>query len=300
MEFSIVIPVRNRPDALRRVLSGIRDAAPPAAPFEVLVVDNGSTDSTARVAEAFDARLLHEPVPNRCRARNLGAREALGRWVVFIDSDCVPRPDWLQKLERAIAACPPAERVGMVAGRILAAPAPSPVGQYIDHRKWIDQEKFLTPGRRYHSPFAATANLAVRREVYLELGGLDPALPYSGEDADLCWRFAEAGWRIRYAPEAEVIHEHRATLRGLWGQAWDYGNGQADLFAKWRVQWRARSWIEAHHYVWALKGLLKTPWRLALGCTPLERREPFYDFVANTALALGRARGGLRHKIWVI
>src|SRR5690348_486485 len=122
MEFSVVIPVRNRPEALRQALRALLAGAPPAAPFEVIVVDNGSTDDTPRVAEECGARLLREPIPNRCRARNLGVAEARGRWVVFLDSDCVPQPDWLQKFAAAVAAQQTDEGIAMIAGAILAAP----------------------------------------------------------------------------------------------------------------------------------------------------------------------------------
>jgi GT2 family glycosyltransferase len=300
MKLSVVIPVRNRPDQIRRCLAGVLGGAFPADRFEVLVVDNGSTDSTARVAEEAGARVLSEPAPNRCRARNLGAREARGRWVAFLDSDCVPDPDWLEMLARAIDKVAPEEPVALLAGLVRPAAPQTPVEAYIARRRWIDQEKFLSPGRRFSPPFAATANLAVRRDVWLELGGLDPELAVAGEDADFCWRAARAGWRILYVPEAAVTHHHRATLGGLWRQAYHYGIGQADLFAQWRGEWGARVWIEPKHYVWALKALLKTPVSFALSRGPLERREPFYDFLSNLALVAGRIAGGLRHRALIL
>lgn len=170
----------------------------------------------------------------------------------------------------------------------------------LGQQRLIDQEKFLTPGRRFSPPFAATANLAVRREVYQALGGLDPALAVAGEDADFCWRAARAGWGLRYVPDAAVTHCHRSTLRGLWRQSYHYGIGQVDLFAKWREPWGVRAWVEPRHYSWALKGLLKFPLRLAVGRTPLTRLEPFYDFLANTAMAAGRLRAGYAHRLPVI
>lgn len=306
MLFSVIIPVRNRPDQLRRCLSGILANALPRERYEILVVDNGSTDATPAVAAEFPGvRLVSEPVPNRCRARNRGATEARGAWLLFIDSDCIPAPDWLARYEssiQALASTPnsDSDTVALLAGPILPAPPASPVEAFIARRGWIDQEKFLAPGRRFSPPFAATANLAVRADVYRALGGLDPALAVAGEDADFCWRAARAGWAIRFVPGAAVTHYHRSTLGGLWRQAYHYGIGNAELFAKWRADWGARAWVEPCHYVWALKGALKAPLRLLAGRDPLARREPFYDFLANLAMAAGRARGALKRRTPVL
>lgn len=306
MELSVAIPVRNRPAELRRCLEGL--AAQDFAPewYEVIVVDNGSTDDTARVAQECGARsglalrVVSEPEPNRCRARNRGAAEARAPWVAFLDSDCVPEPGWLCELAQTIRNLNPEERVAAIAGPVHAAPPVTTVEAYIARRRWIDQEKFLTPGRRFSPPFAATANLAVRRDVYLELGGLDPELHVAGEDADWCWRAATAGWSLAYAQAAAVVHTHRATLGGLWRQSYHYGIGNAELFAKWRAAWGARVWIEPRTILWAAKALLKTPYGFLAGRTPLDRREAFYDFVANTAMVLGRMRGGLKRRVWVL
>lgn len=301
MLFSVIIPVRNRPEPLRRCLAGLRAGTLPENQYEIIVVNNASTDSTPQVAARFTGvHILLEPVPNRCRARNLGAAGARGDWLVFIDSDCVPDPDWLANLAAAVQALPAGDKTGLLAGKIRPAPPQTPVEAFIARRRWIDQEKFLAPGRRFSPPFAATANLAVRRELYLALDGLDPDLATAGEDADLCWRAAAEGSPIRYVPSAVVTHYHRSTLSGLWRQSYHYGIGQAELFVKWRLLWGARVWFEPRLYVWALKGLLKSPFRYVLVRDPIERREPFYDFLANLGLIAGRLRVAIRRRALIL
>ncbi|MCE5230357.1 glycosyltransferase [bacterium] len=300
MDLSVVIPVRNRPDGIRRAIEAVLRGGFDRSRFEFIVIDNGSTDDTARVAAAAGARVISEPVPNRCRARNRGAEAASGRWLAFIDSDCVPEPGWLTSLSRAIADADPHPKRALIAGPVLPAPPSSPVEAYIAKRRWVDQEKFLTPGRRFSPPFAATANLAIRRDVYLHLGGLDPDLATAGEDADFCWRAAEAGYELHYEPNASIVHYHRATLSGLCRQSYEYGIGNAELFARWKTKWDARAWIEPRRYAWAIKALVKTPFAFVLHADPLARREPFYDFLANTAMALGRLRGAIRHRTLII
>lgn len=300
MEISVVIPVRNRPEGIRRAVDGVLGCKCDRSTFELIVVDNGSTDETARVAAEAGARVIGEPVPNRCRARNRGAQAVAGKWLAFIDSDCVPEPGWLASLMRAIADAESHTKRALIAGPVLPSPPTSSVDEYIARRKWVDQEKFLTPGRRFSPPFAATANLAVRRDVYLALGGLDPELATAGEDADLCWRAAQAGWELHYEPAAAVVHYHRSTLGGLWRQSRDYGIGNAELFARWKNKWDANAWIEPRRYAWAIKALVKSPFAFAFASDPLARREPFYDFLANTAMALGRIQGGMRTRTLVI
>ncbi len=300
MELSVVIAVRNRPEGIRRAIEGVLRGTVPRERFELIVVDNGSTDGTAAVAAAAGARVIDEAVPNRCRARNRGADAAAGKWLAFIDSDCVPEPGWLDALLHATEEAQAHPRRALIAGPVLPARPASTVEAYIAKRRWVDQEKFLAPGRRFSPPFAATANLAVRREVYLALGGLDPELATAGEDADFCWRAAEAGWELHFEPAAALVHHHRATLGGLWRQSFDYGIGNAELFARWKNRWGARAWIEPRRYAWAMKALVKSPFAFAWARDPLARREPFYDFLANAAMALGRLRGGLRRKTLVI
>lgn len=300
MEISVIIPVRNRPVQIRRAVEGVLACDLARDRYELIVVDNDSTDATADVAAEAGARVVSEPIPNRCRARNRGAEAAQGRWLAFIDSDCVPDPGWLPALACAIAEADLNPKRALIAGPVLAAPPASPVEAYIAKRRWIDQEKFMQPGRRFSPPFAATANLMVRRDVYFALKGLDPTLAVAGEDADFCWRAAEAGWELHCEPAAAVVHDHRATIGGLWRQSRDYGLGNAELFARWHEKWSASCWIEPRRYGWAAKALIKSPFFFAIGRNELERREPFYDFLANTAMALGRIQGGFKHRVIVI
>ncbi|MEN6626727.1 MAG: glycosyltransferase [Candidatus Sumerlaeia bacterium] len=300
MEISVVIPVRNRPEQIRRAVEGVLACDLPRDEYELIVVDNGSTDDTAAAAAEAGARVVSEPVPNRCRARNRGAEAARGRWIAFIDSDCVPEPGWLGAMARAAAEATCEPKRALIAGAVLPAPPASPVEAYIAKRRWVDQEKFMQPGRRFSPPFAATANLMVRRDVYFALNGLDPTLAVAGEDADFCWRAAEAGWQLHYEPAAAVVHYHRATIGGLWRQSRDYGLGNAELFARWHEKWGATYWIEPRRYAWAVKALIKAPFYATVGRNALERREPSYDFLANTAMALGRIQGGFKRRVIVI
>ena len=173
MDFSVVVPVRNRPTLIRKCVEGICGVDYPAKRFEVIVVDNGSTDHTAQAAREAGARVVIEPVANRSAARNRGAQESRAPWIVFIDSDCIPHPQWLQALKDARDGEFADQRVALLAGAVRDVAARTPVESYVAYRRWFDQTKYLAANGRFWRPFALTANLAVRRDVYLELGGLD-------------------------------------------------------------------------------------------------------------------------------
>lgn len=299
MEYSVIVPVYNRREQIADCVRAVLACDFPRDRFELLVVDNGSTDGSAKAAEEAGARVLREARPNRCAARNRGANEAAGRWLVFTDSDCLPEAGWLEALDRAVAALPPGSPVAGLGGRIASAPPQNPVEAYAELRGILDQAKFLEPGRLNSPPFAATANLAVRRSAFLEAGGFDPESQW-GEDADLCWRLAEAGGTLQYVPEAAVIHCHRATPRELWRQTRGYGRAHAWQFRRWRSKWGRRVWFEPRHYMWALKGLLKSPWCWLSGHTPLQRRMGWYDAIANLGLIAGRIEGSIRERVIVL
>ncbi len=303
MDFSIIVPVYNRPETIRNCVAACYAVDYPPSQYEVLVVDNGSTDQTARIAAQAGARVVSHPVANRCLARNLGAEVARGRWLAFTDSDCEPQKDWLKGLaaaEERLSREDKLERTAALAGEIKSAPPSNAVEAYIAARKWIDQQKFLArDAGRFPFPFAATANLCIRAEAFKKVGGFDPDMP-PAEDADWCWRAALAGLEIAYAPEAAVIHHHRADLRSMLRQAREYGQGNAHLFAKHKEHWGREDWIERERYIWAIKGLLKTPWQWIAAKHPLERSFSWFDFLSNLAHARGRKEGGKRHGVRVI
>lgn len=298
----------------------------PANRYEVIVVDNGSTDETARAAARAGARVVGEAEPNRCRARNLGARVARGRWLAFTDSDCVVDRGWLAALARAEAEGAEGAGPTVMAGEIVSGEPTNAVEAYIAERRWIDNERFLArePGRRL-PPFAATANLAIRRDVFELVGGFDPEMSTAGEDADWCWRARAAGHETVYVPGARVTHHHRATLRGMLRQAEEYGLGNAELFARaprdpaaWAAIWGGvapveppgEEWGELERYGWALKAAVKAPFAMVFArgrdrdggdrrWREWRRWFAYYDCLSNLAQARGRRRGGRKHGLRV-
>jgi len=203
---SVVVAARNAQDTIGRTLAALRaqDLRPE---WEVVVVDDGSTDATARiVAEVADAdprfRLVSQPAAGPAHARNRGVVEAQGELLAFTDADCFPVTGWLTA---AVAA---AQGADLVQGAVC----PEPVGQAgpFDRTVWVDSEVGLYE----------TANLLVTRPAFERAGGFEEWLrPRRGkamaEDVWLGWRVKRNGCRTVFCPQAQVHHAvFERTARG--------------------------------------------------------------------------------------
>ena len=221
-----VVPPHGRPEGVARVLAAFGPAA-----AAVVVVDDGSADPRAVRAAAGGARVLRrDRAGGPAAARNAGWRAAETEVVAFVDTDCSdPRPvgGWAEVLLRHLAD--PA--VGAVAPRVVADPgrAPAWLAAYDARRSPLDLGPAEAPVRpRSRVPFVPAAALVVRRAALEEVGGFDEAL-HVGEDVDLVWRLAGAGWTVRYEPAVTVAHEVRPGLASWARQRFAYGTSAAEL-----------------------------------------------------------------------
>jgi len=242
---TVVIPVRDRHAELARCLSGLRDLP------RVIVVDDASADPLAikRIATEHGAAVIRRPVNGGPgAARNTGLAAAETDLVAFLDSDCVPRPGWLEGLLPHFTD--PA--VGAVAPRIVPAQAGSGwLARYEGASSTLDmgvRPSVVRPGARVS--YVPGAALVVRRNA---AGGGFRAGMYVGEDVDFVWRMTAAGWRVRYEPAAVMGHDHRVTFRAWFTRRADYGTSAAaleqlhpgsvrPLYASW---WTVGAWAAA-------------------------------------------------------
>lgn len=227
IEVSVVVPVYNDPGGARSALEALVEQRLDAA-YEVVVVDNGSTDETPAVLERFRSR--H---PDRIRleseteiqssyaARNRGIAAARGRVLAFTDADCVPDAVWLAEGVRALA-----ERgAALAAGRIeLTFHGDRPtVWEYFDAARKLNQRLYAeTYG------FGATANLFVRAEAIGEHGGFRGDL-VSGGDYEFGRRLTGAGAKLVYADRAVVRHPARRTPLEILRKSRRIARGQKQL-----------------------------------------------------------------------
>ena len=205
---SVIVPAFNAERTIGDCLEALLAQDYPRDRFEIIAVDNRSTDRTAAVMCRYPVRVVAERrVQSSYAARNTGLAEARGGILCFTDADCLPEPEWTRALVAALAD----EDAGGAAGRIVAAPGTTLVERFqVDERVLDAATAFTRPAL----PFAQTANAAYRRIVFERVGLFDPSL-VSGGDLDLSWRMQRAGWGLAYAPGAVVRHRHRTTFRGL-------------------------------------------------------------------------------------
>ena len=236
MDLSLVISTRNRAPQLERCLESLKKLRY-AGPWELVVVDNGSTDETpgviARFGEEFPQGLVTavERRTGAGHARNTGWRLARGEIIVFTDDDCYPAPDYLETTARCFRENP---GLGFVGGRILLFdPEDYPTTIQISHvGQTIRPGDFITTGLIHG------ANCAFRRAALEAAGGFDPpfgagALYASCEDVDLITRVSANGWEGAYDPRPLVYHHHgRKTSAEAARLTKLYDRGRGAFYAK--------------------------------------------------------------------
>lgn len=227
--FSIVIPVHNNPVDLSACLESISRLDFHSDEFEVIVVDNNSTDDTESVARSFEnvTCLSETRLQGSYAARNTGIAAAKGRFIAFTDSDCRVHPDWLSEIEK-LSHDP---GVGCIAGEILSTNPETLVERFSESIGLLRQKGPLSGW--HFKPYAQTANAVFRREVFEQIGLFNGSMK-SGGDAEIAWRMLDnTDLRLTFAPDAVVYHHHRASLAELWKQFRRYGGGKL-------------SWASAH------------------------------------------------------
>ncbi|MFN2612664.1 MAG: glycosyltransferase, partial [Solirubrobacterales bacterium] len=209
--------------------------------YEVIVVDDGSTDATSAIAAEHDCRLISTDNQGLAAARNVGLDAAGGEIVAFIDDDAAPDADWLTFLAHSFITT---DNAG-VGGPNLAVAEDGPVAQCVAHAPGGATHVLLSDDEAEHIP---GCNMAFRRAALEEIGGFDRRFVVAGDDVDVCWRLHARGLRLGFNPAAVVWHHRRPSVRRYWKQQRSYGKAEADLERKWpekyttggHVTWRGR------------------------------------------------------------
>lgn len=240
---SVIVPARNSEHELGRLLACLRVQTAARETFEVIVVDDASTDATADVARAEpDVKVLAMGTPvGPYPARNAAVEIAKGDLLAFTDADCLPAADWI---ERAVAAFDDPS-IDLIAGgiRIPLDERPSAVAM-IDAARHLDQELYVKRG------YGATANMWVRRTTFDEVAGFNEAI-LSGGDWEFGTRARDAGKRLEYVPAALVDHPPRARARELARKGYriGIGNAQQRLHARGPLGDTRAVWTQLRSYL---------------------------------------------------
>jgi GT2 family glycosyltransferase len=245
---SVVVCSYNGAATIADCLEGLQRLEYPD--YEVIVVNDGSTDATARIARSYGARVISTPNHGLSAARNLGLMAARGEIVAYTDDDARPDPHWLTYLADAFLKT---AHVG-VGGPNIAPPGDGPIADCVANAPGGPVHVLLSDRVAEHIP---GCNMAFRRQALEAIGGFDPRFRSAGDDVDVCWRLQDSGGTLGFHPGAMVWHHRRNSLRAYWGQQVGYGRAEALLEQKWPERYNA-----AGHVAWAGrlygKGLAET------------------------------------------
>jgi GT2 family glycosyltransferase len=233
---SVVVCSYNGARTIRECCDGLTRLSYPN--FEVIVINDGSTDATGKIAGEYGFRVVSTHNQGLSNARNLGCQAAAGEIVAYIDDDAYPDPHWLTYLAAAFMNTehagiggpnvPPSGN-GLIADCVAHAPG-GPV-----HVLLSDREAEHIPG----------CNMAFRKSALEEIDGFDPQFRSAGDDVDICWRLQKKGYTLGFSPSAMVWHHRRNSLLAYWKQQIGYGKAEALLERKWPEKYNA-----AGHLTW--------------------------------------------------
>src|SRR6058998_3929078 len=223
-KISVVVSTLNGAATLRDTLAGLEQLDYPD--YEVIVVNDGSTDATPKIASEYHVRLITTKNQGLSAARNLGTQVAAGEIVAFIDDDAYPEIHWLRFLALAFME---GKYVG-VGGPNLPPPNDGWIADAVANVPGGPNPVLLSDTVAEHIP---GCNMAFRKDALEAIGGFDPVFRAAGDDVDICWRLRDRGGLIGYSPAAVVWHHRRKSIRRFWKQQVGYGKAEALLERKW-------------------------------------------------------------------
>lgn len=205
-------------------MKAIADQDYPVDGFEVVVVDDGSETPAELCIGSFldklNLKIVTQFRSGPAVARNIGAKNARGDFLVFMDDDCAPASDWLQVLSGRFAGSPECA-IGGRTINTLTRNAYSTASQIL-----IDYLFAYYNRNPDHARFITSSNLALPTNRFHAIGGYDSVFSRAGgEDRDLCERWLHQGYRVIYAPECRVFHAHELTFSAFLRQHFNYGRG---------------------------------------------------------------------------
>ena len=260
---SVVVCTYNGARTIRDCCEGLARLAYPN--FEVIVVDDGSSDDTAAIASCYDVRLIRTSNRGLSNARNTGMEAATGEIVAYLDDDAYPDPHWLTYLAAAFLGTSHAG----VGGPNIPPPSDGEIAECVSRSPGGPVHVLLSDREAEHIP---GCNMAFRKSCLQAIGGFDPRFRTAGDDVDICWRLRDRGLTLGFHAGATVWHHRRNSLRAYWRQQIGYGGAEGQLARKWpekyngagHLRWAGRMYgsglsyalglrrARVHHGVWGL------------------------------------------------
>jgi len=198
---SVIVPAYNAAATITECLAALNNQSVATSEYEVIVVDDGSTDDTAAIAARCGARVIRQANQGPAAARNAGLAEARGGIILFTDADCAPAPKWIEQMIAPLAAPDIAGSKGVYRTRQDDLTARFIQVEYEDRYDYTARHEYVD--------FIDTYAAGYRRDVLVASGGFDTSFPFASvEDQELSFRLASAGHKMVFSPKAIVYHHH--------------------------------------------------------------------------------------------
>ena len=234
---SVVVCTYNGHRTIRECLKGLSKVEYPN--LEVIVVDDGSVEPVAPIAEEYGFWVIRTENRGLSNARNTGMEAASGEIVAYIDDDAYPDPHWLIYLAATFIKTTHAG----VGGPNIAPAGGGDVAGCVANAPGGPTHVLLSDVEAEHIP---GCNMAFRKAALQAIGGFDSQFRIAGDDVDVCWRLQERGWTLGFNPAAMVWHHRRNSVRMFWKQQVNYGKAEAMLERKWPEKYN-----HAGHVTWS-------------------------------------------------
>jgi len=290
---SVVIPIYNAEKTIKTCVDSLLNTDYPRDNIEIILVDDGSTDSTSEALSAYNTRNIKIITQERqgiAAARNTGIKNAHGEIIVFVDADCFVNNDWLKYLIGAFIS----KNIGGVGGAVFHAEPETKQETYI-----AKLNKNLQPYvRRNYMPYLGTANVAYSKHAVDAIGFFDTNL-VSGEDADFSWRLKQSGFEIAYESGAVVYHKDRSKISDLITQQFRDGRGWRQLERKYKLPKRIYKDIAVlvKRFFLVLFMISKLPKLIFLTTDTHQVVEPLYSFTSKLSYCSGYLYDGFLRNI---
>jgi mycofactocin system glycosyltransferase len=224
---SIVIPVRDQPEDIIECLQSLANLNYPEDKFEVIVVDDGSGSNMSDVTSSFNVKLIQlEKSQGASVCRNIGAENACGDILAFLDADCIADKNWLREIIPFFEM----EGIGAVGGFVDSYYRKRYLDRYEEVSSPLNMGKRIIFQDDIESNFyVPSCNMLVSRKAFMATDGFKSGM-YVGEDVDFCWRMRSRGYTLLYVPVGRIAHKHRNHLFKMLQRRNEYGTSEATLY----------------------------------------------------------------------
>lgn len=206
MKVSVIIPAYNAENTLAATLESLENQTYPKENYEIIVVDDGSTDKTAEIAKSYNVRYIYQKNAGPASARNKGVQFANGEIILFTDSDCVPESNWISELVRPFSD----PEVAAAKGRYLTKQKE----RIANFAQLEFEERYRKLLNYKYIDFVDSYSAAFRKSVFLSVGGFDQQFTVANnEDVELSYKLVSKGYKMLFVPEAIVYHLHPNNIK---------------------------------------------------------------------------------------